>query len=71
MTGQKMTVPSKKRLRAGGNRTQVANKKARIEPEMHGMRRASYEPRPTMISSIADRVKRRRDRQPPQRLGFM
>ena len=61
LSGQK-----RKRLRGGGSRT---NKKARTE--MHGMRRASYEPRPTMISSIADRVKRRRDRQPPQRLGFM
>ena len=61
LSGQK-----RKRLRGGGSRT---NKKARTE--MHGMRRASYEPAPTFTRGIADRVKRRRDRQPPQRLGFM
>lgn len=69
--GQKMTVPSKKRLRAGGNRTQVANKKARIDPEMYGIRQAPFERAPTFTPGIADRVKRRRDRKPVRRLGFV
>ena len=61
LSGQK-----RKRLRGGGSRT---TKKAKTE--MYGMRRASYEPAPTFTLGIADRVKRRTDRQPPQRLGFM
>ena len=61
LSGQK-----RKRLRGGGSRT---NKKARTE--MHGMRRASYEPAPTFTPGIADRVKRRTDRKPVRRLGFI